>query len=105
MNEKECRRIVIERSEGYCERCGNGSMAVTMDHRKPRSQLGKWEPANISALCGHGTIGCHSWKEHNPRDAAELGFRVWSYQDPREVPVFRRGVWVVLDNEGGFTLA
>lgn len=103
MNEKECRRIVNERAEGCCEYCG--LWGTTLDHRLPRSQGGLWEPCNIFALCGDGTRGHHGEKEHHPQWAAELGLRVWSYQNPAEVPVMRRGQLVLLDNEGGYTLA
>lgn len=103
MNEKQCRALVNERAEGCCEFCG--LYGTTLDHRKPRSQGGLWEPSNIFALCGHGTTGHHGWKEHNPKDAAEKGLRVWSYQNPAEVAVLRRGIWVYLDDEGGYTIA
>ncbi|GAA4391549.1 hypothetical protein GCM10023147_20540 [Tsukamurella soli] len=99
--ERRARELVYERSGGCCERCGQ--WGVTYDHRKPRSQGGDWAPSNGMALCGNGTMGCHGWKEHHPRAAATLGFRVWSHETPRKVPVFRRGRMVFLDDKGGFS--
>lgn len=100
MNEKLCRKVVKERSEGFCERCCR-SGALSMHHRKKRGQGGPWSPENIVAVCGSGTTGCHGWIEHNPDAAASEGFHVRPWQEPAEVPLLRRGSdWVLLTKFG-----
>lgn len=54
------------------------------------------------ALCGHGTVGCHGWVEHNPDEAAEFGWHVRPWETPADVPVYwRSSDWVKLDVNGG----
>ncbi|WP_260763048.1 hypothetical protein [Mycobacterium sp. SMC-4] len=65
-----------------------------------RSQGGPWTPQNCVMLCGHGTLGCHGWVEHNPNAAADEGFHVRPWNSPAEVPVLYRGRWVLLDDLG-----
>lgn len=109
MNERICRRIVNDRANACCERCGVHASVrgLTTHHRVKRSQGGQWSPENCVRLCGHGTTpdGCHSWVEHNPNDAEVEGFHVRPWQDPFDVPVLRRGVRVLLDDEGNWTEA
>lgn len=101
VNEKKCRLIVAERSEGFCERCCRSDRRLTMHHRKKRGQGGLWTPENIVALCGHGTVGCHGWVEHFPDAAAVRGWHVRPWQNPAEAPVLWRGSdWVLLTAEG-----
>lgn len=100
MNEKQCREVVKERSEGFCERCCRSGY-LTMHHRKKRGQGGPWSPENIVAVCGSGTTGCHGWIEHNPDNAAVEGFHVRPWQDPSEVPLLRRGSDLVLLTKTG----
>lgn len=101
MNEKKCRQIVAERSEGMCERCCRGGH-LTVHHRKKRSQGGLWTPDNCVAVCGHGTAGCHGWIEHNPAKAAAKGFHVRPWQEPDKVPLhWRSSEWVLLLENGG----
>lgn len=100
MNEKLCRRLCLERSEGFCERCCVYG-PLTMHHRKKRGQGGLWTPDNIVAVCGDGVTGCHGWFEHNPDKAAGLGWHVRPWEDSTEVPVFWRGsTWVLLKTDG-----
>lgn len=101
MSEKKCREIVRDRSEGFCERCSRGT-ALTVHHRKKRSQGGGWTPDNCVALCGHGTAGCHGWCEHHPNAAALEGFHVRPWELPDKVPVYwRKSRWVLLLENGG----
>ena len=100
MNEKVCRALVKERSDGLCERCSRGGQ-VTMHHRKKRGQGGPWEPSNVVAVCGDGTRGCHGWCESHPTLAAEQGFHVRPWDDPTETPIFYRlSRWALLTLEG-----
>lgn len=97
-NEKWCRQIVCDRSNGLCERCGRQGHSV--HHRRKRSQGGPWTPSNCVMLCGDGVQGCHGWVEHHPNAANDEGFHVRSFQDEYEVPVYRWGRWVLLDDDG-----
>lgn len=100
MNEKECRRLVADRSEGFCERCCRGGQ-VTMHHRKKRGQGGPWSPENIAAVCGDGTRGCHGWIENHPLLASACGWHVRPWQNPAEAPLLWRGAtWLLLTADG-----
>ena len=101
MNEKLCRRLVADRSEGFCERCCR-FLPLTMHHSKKRGQGGPWEPTNIVAVCGSGTTGCHGWIENHPDSAAVEGFHCRPWINPAELMVlYRRSHWVLLTPEGG----
>lgn len=112
MNERECRILVKQRCVAYdpglhslvdlmpCEFCGTWS-ALEAHHRKFRSRGGLWTPANVILLC--------AWHHQETTDEKwpESGLNVGTWEDPTLVPV---KVWyaeemVLLDNEGGFTLA
>lgn len=93
MNEKQCRAIVWERSDGLCERCGR--QGHTMHHRKKRSQGGAWIPENIVLVCGDGVNGCHGWIEHNPNAAHAEGFHMRPWEEAE--PIFlHQTFWVQL---------
>lgn len=103
-NESRTRRLVKQRSEGVCERCGDRN-ADTMHHRRLRSQRGPWTPSNILHLCGDGTRLCHGELTNTNGRRAEYeraGWIVPSGQDWLAMPVRRRGQWVLLDDDGGF---
>lgn len=101
MNEKTARRIVNERADGFCERCGR--YGTTIHHRKKRSQLGRWSPQNCVALCGHGTTGCHGFAEHHPNAAHAEGFHVRPWEDETQIPIRHcTGRRVLLDEVGGY---
>lgn len=99
MNEKKARQIVRERSGGVCERCF-AVPAAEWHHRKNRSQLGRWTPANGLHLCSP----CHRWITEHPRAAYGCGWAVKSVYDPAEVPVLIGEAfgprWVFLDDDG-----
>lgn len=111
MNEARGRAAVAERSQGRCEACGlNRSDGV--HHRQPRSAGGTWSPANLLALCGSGTTGCHGRVEAHrdpisgePADTYALGLHVRRGDDPRQAParlahpVYGAGWWW-LDDDG-----
>lgn len=92
------RRIVRDRANGLCERCGKAG--TTIHHRKKRSQGGPWTPENCVALCGDGTRGCHGWVEHNPTAAHAEGFHVrpWEDENVRQI-LHREWGWCWLDSE------
>ncbi|ALA06582.1 HNH endonuclease [Mycobacterium phage Lumos] len=98
--EAYCRRVLKDRSGGFCERCTRWGH-LTLHHRKKRSQGGLWTPDNCVLLCGHGTTGCHGWIEHHPDRAEAQGWHVRPWQEPSEVPVLWRGnEWSLLTPEG-----
>jgi hypothetical protein len=87
-SERLCRKVIPLRSGGFCERCGRGG-GLSLHHRKKRGQGGAWSPDNIVHVCGHGTIGCHGWIEHNPDAAAAEGWHVRPWQIPGDTPVWQ----------------
>lgn len=96
------RHQVNERSGGICERCGN-NRATQHHHRRGRG-MGSTRrpetnlPANALALCAP----CHSVTESNRTEALKFGYAVPQHRIPQDVPVFRRGMWVMLLNDGDF---
>lgn len=100
--ERQCRALVAERSQGLCECCGR-SGALEKAHRVARSQGGKWDASNILDLCHK----CHQEDHHaNPAEAYEGGWHLRSTSDPRTSPVLLwkggRYDWALLDDEGGW---
>jgi hypothetical protein len=98
MNEKKCREIVLERSQGLCERCGRRAY-LTIHHRKKRSHRGEWSLTNCVAVGGSGTTGCHGWIESHPNDAHAIGFHCRPWESAEEIPILLYGKsWVKLDS-------
>lgn len=101
--EKNGKDVVQARSGGLCEACGMRD-AADWQHRKNRSQLGSWSPTNGLGVCRP----CHDWihghsRDGGPNAARARGWTVWSHEDPAEVPVRRRGYWVLLAEDGSIT--
>lgn len=67
-------------------------------HRRKQSQCGPWEVANLLAACRW----CHDVITDTRARYYIEGWLVKSYQDPRKVPVLRRGVRVWLAADGRF---
>ncbi|RAV17542.1 HNH endonuclease [Mycobacterium colombiense] len=97
--EKECRRTIAERAQGFCERCGRCG-PLTLHHRKKKGQGGAWDPTNCVLVDGHGTTGCHGWIESHPNAAEAEGFHVRPWRDPAEIPILYRGEWGYLTADG-----
>lgn len=98
------RTLVLERSGGRCEICDEYDSDVELHHRRCRG-MGSTRrpetnmPSNCLALCAH----CHHCRVESYRaEAYDNGWLVRQSHNPADVPVLRRGLWVVLDNEGGF---
>lgn len=109
MNESLCRKVVAERSGGFCEiRIQRPAvclgLATSKHHRRKVSQGGLWVPSNILDACGDGTRGCHGWVESEPTKARGLGLWLYAGGHPLVTPVFMtfRGQtdWYLLDDEG-----
>lgn len=96
---------VCERDGWQCFRCG--LYCQTGPHSVHHRVLGNRADnrfSNLILLCGSGTLGCHAWVHHNPREAMAHGYIVTKFGSTPtwEVPVthFRLGR-VLLDDEGG----
>lgn len=99
--EKSCRQIVADRSEGICEKCGK-SGALEKAHRIARSQGGRWEPSNVLDLCHD----CHHGNHGSPQSAYDHGWHLRGHvEDTTTMRVlFRKGWrvgWALLDDIGG----
>lgn len=117
----EVRRAVYARAGGRCEvgatlecRARRGLFdAVTgrsLHHRRPRRMGGTraldiHDPANLLAVCGNGSRGCHGWIESHRRAALEHGWLLSSGADPvSRACVLRDGRIVLLRAWGYVTL-
>ncbi|WP_107984239.1 HNH endonuclease [Rhodococcus sp. OK519] len=93
---------VVDRAGGGCEICGVAE-AQQIHHRTPRGMGGSRDPAiNMPANLIHICAGCHVRVESKRVQAEGNGHLVRRSQGPSEAPILRRGVWVLLDDEGGW---
>ena len=104
----ETRDIVLMRAKFRCEICGSPLMQMSIHHRKPRRMGGTRDPeinsaANLMAVCGSGTTGCHGWLESHRAEAKEKGYLVSQWDEPSKVAVLILGQkFLYLDAEGGY---
>ena len=101
---KRVREIITERAGADCERCGRWSWDMQHHHRRPRGTGGTRrpetnQPANGVLVCGD----CHRWIEANRASALSDGWLVRQSDTSATVPVFRRGVYVWLNDDGSIT--
>lgn len=99
---KPVRDMIVRRSQGVCERCG-AAPAVQIHHRRPRGMGGSSAAdtnvaSNGLAVC----VACHREIEANRADSLKYGWLVRQGREPFLVPVFRRGEWVTLYDDGDF---
>lgn len=100
--ERSCRRVVADRSEGICEKCGRAG-GLEKAHRIARSQGGRWDPSNVLDLCHD----CHHGHHAEPQIAYDHGWHLRGHTaDTAATPaLLRKGWrvgWALLDNEGGY---
>jgi hypothetical protein len=96
--ERAARTAVYARSGRLCEGPCGARRAVDWHHRLRDGQGGLWAPENGLHVCR----SCHRWITEHPTAARARGWHVWSYEDPAEVPVWRRqDAWVWLRPAGG----
>lgn len=101
---KQQRDVVLDRSMGFCEICGDQLYVWprgwvgrhSIHHRQPRQMGGTARtdinsPANLLLLCGAGTTGCHGHIESNRAEAYRNGWLVRASADPAAVPVLLEG--------------
>lgn len=101
------RSLVLLRDLGRCSWCGRYlGDALNLHHRRLRSHPPVDNtPANLIALCGSGTTGCHGGVHRKVAVAVDRGHIVPSWNVPSEVPVLTWRGLLLLDTLGGFTLA
>lgn len=98
--------LIEARSNGLCEvglsGCAGG--AVEVQHRRARGAGGSRRPETNAASNGLGVCrSCHAHIEGNLEVARVRGWSVrQSVGQPGLVPVLRLGVYVLLDDEGGW---
>lgn len=94
---------VLERANGYCEKCGQVGYDFALHHRKLKSQGGQDAVSNLIAVhhaCHNmGTKAIHM----NPKEAVENGWIVPGWADSTTYPlVLPDGTSVLLDDEGSY---
>ncbi|EYT55805.1 hypothetical protein H490_0104020 [Leucobacter sp. UCD-THU] len=112
---------VWKEADGYAEAAGRDDDrsawsgvflrpgAGSKHHRKLRSRGVEHAPSNLVCLTGDGTRGEHGWVHAHPREATVLGYMVHSWDDPREVPIYRLGQfgaglgWYLQDDDAQLT--
>ena len=96
------RRLVCERADHRCERCGTSLLSgFECHHRRLRSQGGRDDAQTCVALCG----ACHRWAHAHPADATLTGWIVRSRIEPAVVPVqLHDGRTVLLLEDGGYNV-
>lgn len=102
--ERRTRKLVDERSDGFCEKCGTPG-ATDKAHRISRGVGGEWCPTNILDLCRD----CHNYHHANPNLAYRGGWHLRSTSAPAESRVWfhHEGTfgWAHLHADGTFTWA
>ena len=99
---KQVAQIVIDRANGYCEKCGGvAAESMALHHRKLRSRGGLDTPANliwVHHICHNlGTSSIHS----QPALSEDKGWMVPSWKQPEECPIVKPdGTIVLLQNNG-----
>lgn len=88
------RNAVLVRDNHCCQRCGLSLYGrdYSLQHRDPRGMGGsrtKHTMANLVALCGTATTGCHGDVESYRTDARRDGWLVPDGVGPEEWPVYR----------------
>ncbi|UVK58627.1 HNH endonuclease [Microbacterium phage CrazyRich] len=98
----QTRRLVLLRDAGRCVWCGRpwGDL-LNLHHRLLRSHGTDNSPANLIAVCGSGTTGCHGAIHAHPDKARQRGHIVPSWSSPVTVPVLTWRGLLLLDDEGG----
>lgn len=113
------RRLVRERWGFRCAACGISVIGRdwSIQHRQARGMGGTSDPAvnlpsNLVLLCGSATSpgGCHPLCEQRDPDMHGRGFWLYSWEDPKAVPVMvasehGSGVTAWLDDLGGWSAA
>jgi hypothetical protein len=100
MTEAKARTLVYARSGGICERCSQ-ARGAEWQHRKNRSQGGRWSPENGLHLCSP----CHRYVHHKVTESQDNGWSVKGAFDPAAQPVLIQNGsrWVYLTADGSYS--
>ena len=99
------RDIVLARADHHCERCGHYTNTPQLHHRRPRGMGGsKASDTNGAANALVVCPDCHRWIESWRVEARSQGWLVGQHRRPADCVVWRRGQWVQLDDQGGWTV-
>lgn len=103
----DVRALLLARSVAQCEMGLDGCAVVGVDpaHRITVKAGGRHGAAagrhhrlsNLLWACRP----CHDWCHDQPREAYDLGLMLREHHDPAQEPVARRGLPVLLDDDGG----
>jgi hypothetical protein len=103
---------VLDRDGYRCVCCGtpiDGERGRdwSLHHRRPRGMGGTHRittAANLIAVCGSGTTGCHHRIEAHRAEARANGWLLWQNVDPESVAVLvdSGSRWVYLTSSGGY---
>ena len=92
--DKVVAKIVLDRANGYCERCGK-SADLALHHRQLKSRGGKDEVVNLVGVCHP----CHNLATDsihlNPKEATKTGWMVSAFSNPASVSLYIAGGIVV----------
>lgn len=98
---KKVRAVVTDRAAGRCELCGVTEAGLQYHHRRPRGMGGsRRADTNQASNCALLCPKCHCLIESNRTEAKKRGWLVRQGHNPAQVPVFREGRWVLLDDHG-----
>ena len=95
------RRVVFARAKNRCEVCGGPGQEFS--HRRTRAVRDQYTDTPENGLCACRT--CHKRMHDNPERARELGHHVSRYTKfPGGVPVYLKGAWWLLCDDGTMAL-
>lgn len=105
MNAKQFQRYLV-RDQG-CVHCGE-TESVAPHHRANRGMGGSKArdvPSNVIVMCSMMNTAMES-NAKTAEMARDYGWKLRSFEDPAEVPVFYQtlGVWVLLDDQYNLNL-
>lgn len=99
----EVKALITARARHLCERCGYGNSTVQIHHRRPRGMGGtKRLETNLPSAGVLLCQPCHAEVESHRLKAYSDGWLVRQHQSPLDAPLYRRGHWVLLDDDGTF---
>lgn len=101
---KNVRDVIAARAKGICERCDFTNVGLQIHHRRPRGMGGSKDPETNTAPNGVLVCPrCHSLIESFRDKALWWGWLVRQGHSPSEVPIFYKGVWSLLADDGVVT--
>lgn len=97
----ETKAIIFDRADGRCEYCGETFSDMQYHHRRPRGMGGTRRADTNTAAAGLYLCGEHHRVVESHRAwALSHGFLVRQSETPSDAPILRRGVLVLLRDNG-----